>query len=284
MAKKIGGLGRGLDALFQGLDQEQLGSVIIVDIRELDTNPAQPRKSFNKETLQDLAYSIKQHGIVQPILVKKSEERYIIIAGERRFRAARLAGLRTVPVLLSDLNEQEMAEVALIENIQRENLNPIEEAAAISFLMKQHDLTQEEVSRRIGKSRPVIANSLRLLTLPKPIIANIEEGTISAGHAKILAGMIDETRQIRTAEKIIKEGWSVHKLEEEARGARVKKASVSLRKKGISGDMRDVLGQLRMKYVARIDMAGTDKKGKIVFSYYSAKELDHLFRQLTEDR
>ena len=284
MAKKIGGLGRGLDALFQGLDQEQPGSVIIVDIRELDTNPAQPRKSFNKETLQDLAYSIKQHGIVQPILVKKSEERYIIIAGERRFRAARQAGLRTVPVLLSDLNEQEMAEVALIENIQRENLNPIEEAAAISFLMKQHDLTQEEVSRRIGKSRSVIANSLRLLTLPKPIIANIEEGKISAGHAKILAGMIDETRQIRTAEKIIKEGWSVHKLEEEAREARVKKASVSLRKKGISGDMRDVLGQLRMKYVARIDMAGTDKKGKIVFSYYSAKELDHLFRQLTEDR
>jgi len=283
MSKKIGGLGRGLEAIFPGFDSEPgAGAVIMADIRDVDTSPNQPRKNFDKETLQELAHSIRQHGIVQPLLVKKSGERYVIIAGERRFRAARMAGQRAVPVLLSDLNEQETAEVALIENIQRENLNPIEEAAAISFLMRQHDLTQDEVAHRIGKSRTTITNSLRLLTLPKRIISAVEEGKIAAGHAKALAGISDEKRSLRLLEKTLTEGWAVHRLEEEIRGSRVRKARRVKKVKTLSADMREVLGELRMRYVSRIDMTGTEDKGKIIFSYYSAEELDRLYQLLAE--
>ncbi|MCL2695670.1 MAG: ParB/RepB/Spo0J family partition protein [Clostridiales bacterium] len=284
MDKKRSGLGRGLDALFPGFDEESSsGSVLMVNVRENDTNPTQPRKSFNKETLQELAHSIKQHGIVQPLLVTKSGERFLIVAGERRYRAARMAGLWEVPVLLTACNPQEMAEVALIENIQRENLNPVEEASAIVFLMKQHDLSQEEVAKRIGKSRSAISNSIRLLSLPVDIVMAVEDGRLTAGHAKVLAGIADENRQLRLAEKALIEGWTVHRLEEEVRGVRKKKTTRS-RKREISGDMREVLGELRMKYIARIDMTGTEKKGKIIFSYYTEQELDHLYQQLTEDR
>jgi len=285
MDRKRSGLGRGLVALFPGFDEETAtGAVLMANIREIDTNPAQPRKNFNRETLQELAHSIKQHGIVQPLLVKKSGARFMIVAGERRYRAARLAGLSEVPVLLTACNEQEMAEVALIENIQRENLNPVEEAAAIVFLMKQHDLSQEDVAKRIGKSRSAISNSIRLLSLPVPIVMAVEDGRLTAGHAKILAGLTDENRQLRLAEKAHMEGWAVHRLETEVRGARAKKATRSRKRKEMSGDMLDVLSELRMKYPTRIDITGTTAKGKIIFSYYSERELDYLYQQLTEDR
>ena len=163
------GLGRGLDALLDELElqEEQKGTVEQVSLYDIDTNPDQPRKSFDEVKLQELAASLKRHGVVQPLIVKKNGLRYTIIAGERRFRAARIAGLSTVPVLVTDMDESSIMEVSLVENIQRENLNPIEEAAAIRLLMDQHDLTQEEVSARIGKSRPAIANALRLLSLEK---------------------------------------------------------------------------------------------------------------------
>lgn len=165
MAGKKRGLGRGLDALLDPYVEtasEQRPSVLEVDIRSIDTNAQQPRKQFEEEALKELAASIATHGIVQPLIVKEQNGRYLIVAGERRFRAARMAKLSTVPVLVVDYDDAKMHEVSLIENIQREDLNPIEEAAAIRFLMQQHDMTQEEVSERIGKSRPAVANALRL--------------------------------------------------------------------------------------------------------------------------
>ena len=215
------GLGRGLDALLDELDLEEKsgGQIEQVSLYDIDTNPDQPRKTFDEEKLKELAASLKRHGVVQPLIVKRNGMRYTIIAGERRFRAARLAGLSTVPVLVSDLDENAIMEVALVENIQRENLNPIEEAAAIRLLMEQHDLTQEEVSARIGKSRPAIANALRLLSLEKPVTEYIKSGKLSAGHGKMLAGIEDRERQIELANKAIEKDWSVRRLEDELRFA-----------------------------------------------------------------
>ena len=170
------GLGKGLDALLGGSGFEESSVVSTLSVYLIDTNLDQPRKTFDEAKLKELATSIEQHGVVQPIIVKKYDDRYKIIAGERRFRAARMAGLNEVPVIVRDLDEQEVLEVSLIENLQRENLNPIEEAAAIRALMDEHDLTQEEVAKRLGKSRPAIANSVRLLALPEEIKALVLDG------------------------------------------------------------------------------------------------------------
>ena len=195
------GLGRGLDALLDEIDTPDVSNEgkIEVNLYDIDTNPDQPRKTFDPEKLAELAASIRRHGVVQPILVKKNGTRYTIVAGERRYRAARQAGLRTVPVVVTDADEDAVMEISLIENIQRENLNPIEEAAAIKLLMQQHDLTQEEVSERVGKSRPAIANALRLLTLSKSVQKLIKDGRLSAGHGKMLAGVSNSRTQMEMA-------------------------------------------------------------------------------------
>ena len=211
------GLGRGLDALLGDYTQPTPEGVQELDIHLIDTNAGQPRKDFDQEKLQELADSIRQHGVVQPILLRQNGERYVIVAGERRFRAARLAGLEKVPAIVKDLDEAQVMEVALIENLQREDLNPIEEAAAIRFLMQQHDLTQEEVSKRLSKSRPAIANSLRLLTLPEPVQAYLRNGKLQAGHARALAGLQDPEAQAVLADKIVGEGLSVRAAESLAR-------------------------------------------------------------------
>ena len=193
MAGMKKGLGRGLDALLEpyAAPQAEAGRVLEISVRDIDTNRAQPRKSFDEAALRELADSIRVHGVVQPLLVKPNGGRYTIVAGERRFRAARLAGLAAVPALAVEYDDAKMQEVALIENLQREDLNPIEEAAAIRFLMQQHDLTQEEVSARLGKSRPAIANALRLLGLEKDVLELVRDGTLSAGHGRALAAVED---------------------------------------------------------------------------------------------
>ena len=180
------GLGRGLDALLGDYTAAPPEGVRQTDVYLIDTNADQPRKTFDEEKLKELADSIARHGMVQPIIVRQNGERFVIVAGERRFRAARLAGLTQVPVIVKALDDAEVMEVALIENLQRENLNPIEEAAAIRFLMEQHDLTQEEVAKRLAKSRPAIANSLRLLNLDDGVQDYVREGKLSAGAARVL--------------------------------------------------------------------------------------------------
>ena len=235
--KKKKGLGRGLDALLDpyvdvAASAEQGGGVREVDIHDIDTNREQPRKTFDEAALSELAESIKVHGIVQPLIVREKNGRFQIVAGERRFRAARLAKLKTVPVLTVDYDDAKMQEVALIENIQREDLNPIEEASAIRFLMQQHDMTQEEVSTRIGKSRPAVANALRLLQLPETVVDLVREGTISAGHGRAIAGVSDKALQQKLADETVRLGYSVRALE-----SRIKNLSVDKpQKKTDKGD------------------------------------------------
>ena len=280
MAAKNKGLGRGLDALLDEIDapSENTNGKFEVDLYDMDTNPDQPRKTFDPEKLSELAASIKRHGVVQPILVKKNGARYTIVAGERRYRAARQAGLMTVPVVLTDIDEDAVMEISLVENIQRENLNPIEEAAAIRLLMQQHDLTQEEVSDRVGKSRPAIANALRLLSLTKPVQALVKDGKLSAGHGKMLAGVADAKLQKELAEKCVQNDWSVRRLEDELRFASMQRKQKAESEPSV--EMKAALHRMRGTLGTKIQMQGSEEKGKLIIHYYSKDDLDRIYRTI----
>ncbi len=271
------GLGRGLDALLGDYTQPTPEGVQELDIHLIDTNAGQPRKDFDQEKLQELADSIRQHGVVQPILLRQNEERYVIVAGERRFRAARLAGLEKVPAIVKDLDEAQVMEVALIENLQREDLNPIEEAAAIRFLMQQHDLTQEEVSKRLSKSRPAIANSLRLLTLPEPVQAYLRNGKLQAGHARALAGLQDPEAQAVLADKIVGEGLSVRAAESLAREQGQKPPRQKKEPPATDPDLAAAEASLREWLGTKVSIQGSSQRGRIVIEYYNAELLQGIY-------
>ncbi len=275
------GLGRGLDALLDEIDapQEAKEGKFEVDLYDIDTNPDQPRKTFDPEKLAELAASVRRHGVVQPILVRRNGTRYTIVAGERRYRAARQAGLMKVPVVLTDVDEDALMEISLVENIQREDLNPIEEAAAIKLLMQQHDLTQEEVSERVGKSRPAIANALRLLTLPKSVQKMIKDGRLSAGHGKMLAGVGDPRIQTEMAEKCIEGDWSVRRLEEELRFAEMPKRGKK-EKPEPSAEFRSAMHRMRAELGTKVSVQGSEDKGKLIIHYYSRDDLDRIYRTI----
>ena len=286
MALQKKGLGRGLDALLDPyIEEEKEGkpknAVQTVDVHSIDTNREQPRKQFNEEALSELAASIKVHGIVQPLIVKEKNGRYMIIAGERRFRAARMAGLTEVPVILADYDEEQIHEVSLIENIQRENLNPVEEAAAIRFLMEQHDMTQEEVSSRIGKSRPAVANSLRLLQLPESVTALLKEGTLSAGHGRALAGLNDPETIEKLAEETVRMGYSVRALESRIKNLTKEKPKKEKKEKIQPDDSLHHLEEsFREKLGTKVKLQGDEKSGKIIIEYYSKEDLERLYEIL----
>lgn len=271
------GLGRGLDALLGDYTQPTPEGVQQVDIRRIDTNAGQPRKDFDQEKLQELADSIRQHGVVQPIILRQKGERYVIVAGERRFRAARLAGLEKVSAIVKDLDEAQVMEVALIENLQREDLNPIEEAAAIRFLMQQHDLTQEEVSKRLSKSRPAIANSLRLLTLPEPVQAYLRNGKLQAGHARALAGLQDPEAQAVLADKIVGEGLSVRAAESLAREQGQKPPRQKKEPPATDPDLAAAEASLREWLGTKVSIQGSSQRGRIVIEYYNAELLQGIY-------
>ena len=283
MALQKKGLGRGLDALLDPysvtVESAAPGGVLQVDIHSIDTNREQPRKAFDENALQELAASIKTHGIVQPLIVKERGERYMIIAGERRFRAARLAGLSQVPVLVADYDEAQIHEVSLIENIQRENLNPVEEASAIRFLMQQHDMTQEEVSGRIGKSRPAVANALRLLQLPEPVLNLLKEGALSAGHGRALAGLPDSADVVALANETVSQGYSVRALENKIKNLSEKKPEKKERKPevALSADLTAVQTRLREKLGTKVALQGTQQRGRITIEYFSREDLEHIY-------
>ena len=280
MAKNKG-LGRGLDALLDEIDapEEARENRLEVNLYDIDTNPNQPRKTFDPEKLAELAASIKRHGIVQPILVKKNGSRYTIVAGERRYRAARQAGLMKVPVTLTDIDEDTVMEISLVENIQRENLNPIEEAAAIKLLMQQHDLTQEEVSERVGKSRPAIANALRLLTLTKSVQKLIKDGRLSAGHGKMLAGVGDPRIQMELAEKCVEGDWSVRRLEDEIRFSEMPKRKRK-EKPEPTPEFRSAMHRMRAELGTKVSVQGDEERGKLIIHYYSRDDLDRIYRTI----
>ena len=248
MAKKSHGLGRGLDSLFPGAE-EWGTSIQEIPVGELDPNPDQPRQSFDQESIGQLADSIRDQGVLQPLLVvPASGGRYRIIAGERRYRASRMAGLETVPCIVKDIDVIRQMEIALIENLQREDLNPMEAARGIQALMKQCGYTQEKVSTRLGKSRPAVANLLRLLSLPEEVTEMVRDGLISAGHARVLAGIKDPEEQIRLAHRAAEEGMSVRQLQE----------------------------KIRLKTGLKSALTGSITKGRIVLQYSSRDELERL--------
>ncbi len=284
MGKK--GLGKGLDALLGDFSEPQAAGLQEVDIYLIDTNEGQPRKTFDKEKLNELAESVKLHGVVQPIVVRRMGERYSIIAGERRYRAARIAGLTTVPVVVRDMGEMQAREVALIENIQRENLNPIEEAAAIKTLMDLHDLTQEEVSRRISKSRPAVSNAVRLLSLPDEVQDMLKEGQIQAGHARAILAIPDELNRTIVARRIAQSGASVREAERIVKAElnpKMEPATPKAEKRTPDPDLRAAEDALRERLGTKVSIQGSAAKGKLVIEYYTKDQLSGLYDLLISE-
>jgi len=264
------GLGRGLDALISSantLDNPR-ESVFEVKINDVEPNAGQPRKVFDQERLQALAESIKEHGVVQPIIVKQEGSRYVIVAGERRWRASKLAGLKTIPVVVKDLSSRQVMEIALIENLQREDLNPIEEAEAYKKLMDDYNMTQEDVSKLVGKSRASIANSVRLLTLAKEIQDMLVDGRLTSGHARTLVSVDDQKKQKELADLIINKGLNVREAEklaaQEGKNPSVKKP----RPKPEDFEMTHLVEDLRTIFGTKIDLHRRKDKGRIVIEYY----------------
>jgi len=280
-------LGKGLNALFSNiLDDDFIETKTIikkqlddVDINLIDTNPNQPRKYFDEDALKDLAESIKHYGIIQPLILLQTGERYLIIAGERRFRAAKLAGLTVVPAVIKELTNQEVQEIALIENLQREDLNPIEAAEAIQELMVSHNLTQEQVASKIGKSRPGITNTLRLLTLEKPVIDMVRDGRLSAGHARALVVVDDKAFQVKLAEQAADNKMSVRQLETQVKlffnrklipqGPRKKEAQ--------SKEVKELINDMKRIFGTKVKALGNNQKGRIYIDYYNEDDLQRIY-------
>lgn len=279
MTKKNRGLGRGLDALLPESD-ELTGAGQEIALGDIDPNPDQPRRVFQEESIAQLAQSIREQGVLQPLLVTPTGDgRYRIVAGERRWRAARAAGLETVPCVVRELDLTQQMEIALIENLQREDLNPIEAAQGIRALMQQCGYTQETVATRLSKSRPAVANLLRLLTLPESVTALVSAGTLSAGHARVLAGLDDDELKETLARRCVEEGWSVRQMEQYA--AALKNGEATRQKpmrtaRALPVELSELEGRFRETMGVRATLTGNMKKGRIVLQYYSREELEHL--------
>ena len=276
-----GGLGRGLDALWGenlSIEEEKQSKVQNVPINNIDPNRDQARKYFDGEKLEELAASIRTSGIVQPLILREHEGRYTIVAGERRWRAARLAGLAEVPAIVRDYDDKTLLEVSLIENLQRADLNPMEEASGIKLLMEEHDLTQEEVSQRLGKSRSAVANSLRLLSLPEEVMLLLRDGRLSAGHGRCIAGLNDVEQQQFVAREIERRGLSVRQTEELCQGLKeAKPEGKKPKKKQLSPELFDVQNKMQSLLGTKVNLQGSEKRGKIVIEYYSRVQLEQLY-------
>jgi ParB family chromosome partitioning protein len=274
---KKNGLGKGLGALIRESEQDINSSVLELKITELEANQNQPRRFFDDEALKDLSSSIKQHGVVQPIIVRKMDDSYQIVAGERRWRAARLAGLKTVPVVIKDYSNVQVMEIALIENLQRQDLNSIEEALAYKSLIEEHDLTQEEISNKIGKSRSAIANTMRLLNLPEEIKNMVVHGKISAGHARALLAVDDKKKQLEIANKIIEQQLNVRDIEKLVMQKDVKE-EIKEKKKDV--EIVELEERLKMTFATKVNIIHKKNKGKIEIEYYSNDDLDRILELL----
>lgn len=267
------GLARGLDALLPENDMPT--GVTEIAVSQLDPNPDQPRRTFDAQSLQALADSIRQAGVLQPLLVVENGARYRIVAGERRYRAARMAGLQSVPCVVRELSEQERMEAALIENLQREDLNPIDEAAGIRALMDECGYTQELAAKRVGRSRPAVANLLRLLQLPEAIQDMVKAGELSAGHARVLAGLDDAQRQLALAQRAVREGMSVRELEKAA--AVVPATAAKPAPRPLPAELSDMQERLQNVLGVRTALKGSLKKGRIILQYQTAEELEAIY-------
>lgn len=271
---KRSALGKGLSALLPDVS-EQSGGVLEIPVSAIKPNPLQPRRQFSEQGLKDLATSLKNHGLLQPLVVTPGEGGYILIAGERRWRAAQLAGLSRVPAVVhqADTDGQRLA-LALIENLQREDLTPIEEARAFLHLRTELGLSQEEIAERVGKDRSTVANSLRLLSLPLPVQALVDDGSLSAGHARALAGLNESSRQEELARRCVEKGWSVRELE---RHLRPKKASRSKKKDPETTAAED---RLTLALGTKVTIHRRRRGGEIRILFSQEAELIRLYRRL----
>ncbi len=269
---KKNALGRGLDALLPRIEQES--QVRDIPLKDIDINQSQPRKAFDEQSLQELAQSIQEVGLLQPILVTEHRNRYRIVAGERRFRAARLAGLSAVPCIVREFTANEQMEAALVENLQREDLNAIEEAQAVQALMQAAGYTQEQVAQRLGKSRPAVANLLRLLALPEAIQQMVVAGALSQGHARALAAVADPARQLRLAQRVVKEGLSVRELEQLCAQQAPRPQRRSPRP---VPELQDLAERLRQAVGVKTQVDGNLTKGKVTLFYQTQDELETIY-------
>lgn len=292
------GLGRGLDSLFgvygddvsqqvggnantvktevvkmpADLDGDLTNDVVVqLPLSDIDVNINQPRKNFDDKALKELSDSIKVHGVIQPIIVVKMGERYMIIAGERRYRASKLAGLTSIPAIVKNYTKSEIAEVSLLENLQREDLNPMECARAMKKLMEDFGWTQEKVADRLGKSRPVVANTIRLLNLEPEVIEMIEQGKISAGHARSLVAVTDKKAQIKLAKQVCDKKLTVRDLEKAVHGNKAGNAV-----KNQSVELRDLIETMKRVLGTKVSVLGNDMRGRIYIDYYSSADLDRI--------
>ena len=289
------GLGKGLDSLIpMGSEIENItkpvkkaknepktneNGVIELKVNQIEPNREQPRKNFDEDALQELADSIKKHGIIQPLVVQKKGEYYEIIAGERRWRAAKIAGLKHIPVVIKDYSEQEMVEIALIENIQRQDLNPIEEAMAFKQLMQEYDLKQDELAERVSKSRTAVTNSMRLLKLPQKIMEMVINNELSSGHARTLLSIEDEDLQIRVAELVILKQMSVRETENYVKKLQNNK-NKSKDTKNTDNDFvyRDIENRIKEIVGTKVKVNHKNNgKGKIEIEFYSDDELERIY-------
>ena len=310
--KRRGGLGRGLDYLFAEspltepasvLDPakspindeasktnvkrhaakvaDPVESVVYIGLNDIKPNAAQPRKNFDQEALQELADSIKEHGMIQPVLLRPAAKGYELVAGERRWRAARLAGLKSIPAIVRELTERQNAFYALIENMQREDLDPIEEADGIIEIIGNYGLTQEEAAKAIGKSRSYVTNSIRIAKLPEEIRKMVSGKALSAGHARAIAGLSSEALQLEAAAKAVKEGWSVRQIESYT-GTKTRGRRKAAKGKTRNEEIRSVEQSLTESLGAKVRINGTEKQGKLEIEYYSKDELDRLVELLMD--
>lgn len=288
------GLGRGLDALFA--DQAPVynpvkeepastpapaadgNAVVYININDIKPNEGQPRKTFVEEKLNELAASITEHGIIQPLVVRNHNGHYEIVAGERRWRAARKAELKEVPCIIREFTDEENMLVAIIENMQREDLNPIEEAEGLNQMIKTYGLTQAEVSKSVSKSRPYITNALRLLKLPEDIKSYVVEGQLTTGHARALLAVEDKEKQMMLCKKVIEDGLSVRKIEELAKKETEPKKKPAKKRK--NADTAHVESELKNIFGTKVSIEKKGKKGVIQLEYYSTEELNRLIELL----
>ena len=291
--EKKKGLGRGLESLFAFYDTPEeevvapkevkktnvskVENVTEIDINKIFPNPNQPRKHFDEEALQELSSSIKLHGLIQPIVINKSDDdKYMIIAGERRWRASKMVGLEKVPVVIKNYTEKQVQEISIIENLQREDLNPIEAARAIKQLMEEYNLTQETVSDRIGKSRSSVANTLRLLTLYPDVVKLIEDGKLSSGHARCLVVVDDTTTQLKLAKQAADGKMSVRDLEKQVKNYLNPQKTPLNKVSEQSLELKELINEMQRIFATKVSAIGNDNKGRIYIDYYSRDDLDRL--------
>lgn len=276
------GLGRGLEALIPIVEKDE-ENVQEIDIKKIVANEKQPRRGFDESKLEELADSMKQHGVLQPVILRKKGNKYELVAGERRWRAAAKAGIEKIPAIVRELNDSDVMEIALIENLQREDLNPIEEAMAYKSLMDDFGLTQEELSKRVGKSRSQIANTVRLLNLDKEIQELVYENKLTAGHARALLSIQDSKERLKLANMISKEALSVRQTEQLVKKLVDERSKAKKHKpKEINPVIIDVTERLQRTLGTRVKIKGNEKRGKIEIEFYSSEELERILEIIAE--